>query len=82
MRLPGIHEVYDVIDKMIHPFILPDILVELSKPEWTYWEEVKMKNLIKKALSQQMKYGTIRRTGDVIPSGFGNSYFVYVKVES
>ena len=82
MRLPGIHEVHDVIDKMTGPFILPDILVEMSRPEWTYWEEVNMKKNILRALHQQMKHGTIRRTGDVIPSGFGNDYIVYVKVEA
>ena len=80
MRLPSIHEVYDVIDKMIDPFILPDILLEFRQPEWSYWEEVKMKNLIKKALSNQMKYGTIERTGEVFPSGFGKDYFVYRRI--
>ena len=82
MRLPGIHEIYDVIDKMNAPFIMPDILLELREPEWSYRDETHIKSLIRKALSNRMKYGEIRRTGDMIPSGFGQDYYVYMKVEA
>ncbi len=77
MRLPDIHKIYDVIDKMNAPFIMPDILLELREPEWSYRDETYIKSQIRKALSNQVKHGTIERTGEVIPSGFGQDYIVY-----